>query len=236
LHDVLRGGLDKMIEAGVTLVGGHSVEDDEFKYGLAVTGLIHPDKVLLNRGAKAGDLLILTKALGTGIVSTAVKVGSADEALVDRSIRSMSTLNRRAAELMVETPGVHACTDVTGFGLLGHACEMVEGSDVGLHVFASAIPVFTGIRELVEGEIIPGGLLRNRDYRKPMVDVDPDVPAWIAEVLYDPQTSGGLLIAVAAAQSEGLLKRLHEAGIDDAAIVGEFVTEPKGRIRLRPTP
>jgi selenide,water dikinase len=236
LHDVLRGGLDKMIEAGVTLVGGHSVEDDEFKYGLAVTGLIHPDRVLLNRGAKAGDRLILTKALGTGIVSTAVKVGSADEALVERSIRSMSTLNRRSAELMVETPGVHACTDVTGFGLLGHACEMVEGSDVGLHVFASAIPVFTGIRELVEGEIIPGGLLRNREYRKPMVDVEPGVPAWIAEVLYDPQTSGGLLIALAASEAEGLLKRLHEAGIDDAAIVGEFVTEPRGRIRLKAEP
>ena len=113
---------------------------------------------------------------------------------------------------------------------------MIEGSDVGLQVFASAMPVFKGIRELVEGEIIPGGLLRNRDFRKPMVDVDPDVPAWIADVLYDPQTSGGLLIALAATEAEGLLKRLHEAGIDDAAIVGEFVTEPRGRIRLRPTP
>ena len=235
LHDVLRGGLDKMIEAGVTLVGGHSVEDNEFKYGLAVTGLIHPDKVLLNRGAKAGDRLILTKALGTGIVSTAVKVGAADEALVERSIRSMSTLNRKAADVMMETPGVHACTDVTGFGFLGHACEMIEGSDVGLQVFATAVPVFKGIRELVEGEIIPGGLLRNRDYRKAMVDVEPDVAAWIADVLYDPQTSGGLLIAVAADQAEGLAKRMHEAGIDDAAIVGKFVTEPKGRIRVLAT-
>jgi len=236
LHEVLRGGLDKMIEAGVTLVGGHSVEDNEFKYGLAVTGLIHPDKVLLNRGARAGDRLILTKALGTGIVSTAVKVGSADEALVDRSVRSMTTLNRRAAELMVATPGVHACTDVTGFGLLGHAAEMVEGSDVGLRVFASSVPVFKGIRELVEDEIIPGGLLRNRDYRAPMVDMDEDVPAWIAHVLYDPQTSGGLLIAVDAAEAEGLVKRMHEAGVDDAAVVGEFVDEPKGRIRVRANP
>ncbi len=236
LHDVLRGGLDKMIEAGVTLVGGHSVEDNEFKYGLAVTGLIHPDKVLLNRGARAGDRLILTKALGTGIVSTAVKVGSADGALVERSIRSMSTLNRRAAELMVATQGVHACTDVTGFGLLGHACEMIEGSDVGLRVYASAMPVFKGIRELVEGEIIPGGLLRNRDFRAPMVDMDEDVPEWIAYVLYDPQTSGGLLIAVDAAEAEGLVKRMREAGVDDAAIVGEFVDEPKGRIRVRANP
>jgi selenide,water dikinase len=222
-----------MIEAVVTLVGGHSVEDNEFKYGLAVTGLIHPDRVLLNRGAKPGDRLILTKALGTGIVSTAVKVGSADEMLVERSIRSMSTLNRKAAELMVATPQVHACTDVTGFGFLGHACEMIEGSEVGLEVFASAIPVFKGIQQLVEDEIIPGGLLRNRDYRKPMVDMDPDVPAWIAEVLYDPQTSGGLLIAVAADQAEGLLKRMQETGIDDAAIVGKFVTEAKGRIRVK---
>jgi selenide,water dikinase len=236
LHDVLRGGLDKMIEAGVTLVGGHSVEDNEFKYGLAVTGLIHPDKVLLNRGAKAGDRLILTKALGTGIVSTAVKVGSADEALVERSVRSMTTLNRKAAELMVETPGVHACTDVTGFGLLGHACEMIEGSGVGLRVYASAIPVFKGIRELVEGEIIPGGLLRNRDFRAPMVDMDRDVPTWIAYVLYDPQTSGGLLIAEDAAEADGLVKRMREAGVEDAAVVGEFVDEPKGRIRVQANP
>jgi selenide,water dikinase len=113
---------------------------------------------------------------------------------------------------------------------------MIEGSDVGLQVFASAIPVFKGVRELVEGEIIPGGLLRNRDFRKPMVDIDTDVPAWIADVLYDPQTSGGLLIAVTADQAEGLLNRLHAAGIDDAGIVGEFVAEPRGRIRVRATP
>ncbi len=233
LHEVLRGGLDKMIEAGVTLVGGHRVEDNEFKYGLAVTGLIHPDRVLLNRGAKTGDRLILTKALGTGIVSTAVKVGSADEALVERSIRSMGTLNRKASELMVATPGVHACTDVTGFGLLGHASEMVEGSGVGLHLFTSSVPVFKGVRELVEDEIIPGGLLRNRDYRAPMVDMDEDVPAWIANVLYDPQTSGGLLIAVDAGEAEGLVKRLRESDIDDAAIVGLFVADAPGRIRAK---
>jgi selenide,water dikinase len=161
-----------------------------------------------------------------------VKVGSADDALAERSIRSMSTLNRRAAELMIETPGVHACTDVTGFGFLGHACEMVEGSDVGLHVFASVVPVFKGIRELVEDEIIPGGLLRNRDYRAPMVDMDKDVPSWIADVLYDPQTSGGLLIAVEAAEAEGLVKRMHGAGIDDAAVVGAFVADVPGRIRV----
>ena len=227
LHDVLRGGLDKMIEAGVTLVGGHSVEDNEFKYGLAVTGLIHPDRVLLNRGAKAGDRADPTKALGTGIVSTAVKVGSADEALVERSIRSMSTLNRKAADVMVATPQVHACTDVTGFGFLGHACEMIEGSDVGLQVFASAIPVFTGIRELVEDEIIPGGLLEPR-IPQTHGGRGPRCAAWIADVLYDPQTSGGLLIAVAADQAEGLRNGCGRRGVDDAAIVGIFVTESSG--------
>ena len=144
----------------------------------------------------------------------------------------MSTLNRKAADVMMETPGVHACTDVTGFGFLGHACEMIEGSDVGLRVFASAIPVFKGIRELVEGEIIPGGLLRNRDYRKAMVDVEPGVAAWIADVLYDPQTSGGLFAALPAARAADVTARLRAAGVA-AAMVGEVVAEPVGRLVVR---
>jgi selenium donor protein len=150
LREILRGGLDKMREAGVLLIGGHSVEDDEPKYGLSVTGVVHPEKVLFNRGAKPGDRLILTKPLGTGIVSTALKGGEADPELVARAVACMTTLNRKAAELMTETAGVHACTDVTGFGFLGHALEMIEGSETGMRIRAAAVPFFPGIRPLVE--------------------------------------------------------------------------------------
>jgi len=233
LRRILAGGLDKMREAGVLLLGGHSVEDAEMKYGLSVTGIIHPDKVLFNRGARPGDSLILTKPLGTGIVGTALKGKVADDAaLVAEVIASMTTLNRRAAELVSDTPEVHACTDITGFGLLGHACEMVEGSDVGLIIQAGSVPYFQGIRELVETGIIPAGLHRNRNFRLPMLDVAPGCPAWLLDILFDPQTSGGLFIAVADTQAEGLLARMHAAGLAGAAIVGEVAAEPRGRIRV----
>jgi len=233
LRRILAGGLDKMREAGVLLLGGHSVEDAEMKYGLSVTGIIHPDKVLFNRGARPGDSLILTKPLGTGIVGTALKGKVADDAaLVAEVIASMTTLNRRAAELVSDTPEVHACTDITGFGLLGHACEMVEGSDVGLIIQAGSVPYFQGIRELVETGIIPAGLHRNRNFRLPMLDVAPGCPAWLLDILFDPQTSGGLFIAVVDTQAEGLLARMHAAGLAGAAIVGEVAAEPRGRIRV----
>jgi selenide,water dikinase len=232
LQAILRGGLDKMTEAGVVLVGGHSVEDDEPKYGLAVTGVIHPDRVLRNRGGRPGDKLILTKALGTGLVSTALKCEEADPALVEKAVRAMTTLNRRAAELMTQMPEVHACTDITGFGLLGHACEMIEGSDAGLRIDASAVPYFDGVRELVESGYVPGGLYRNKNFRMPMIDVEPSCPEWLLEILFDPQTAGGLLIALPAGGAETLVKRMREAGMDDAAVVGEVTAEPKGRIRV----
>ena len=233
LRRILAGGLDKMREAGVLLLGGHSVEDAEMKYGLSVTGIIHPDKVLFNRGARPGDSLILTKPLGTGIVGTALKGKVADDAaLVAEVIASMTTLNRRAAELVSDTPEVHACTDITGFGLLGHACEMVEGSDVGLIIQAGSVPYFQGIRELVETGIIPAGLHRNRNFRLPMLDVAPGCPAWLLDILFDPQTSGGLFIAVVDTQAEGLLARMHAAGLAGAAIVGDVAAEPRGRIRV----
>jgi len=230
LNRILQGGLDKIHEAGVTLVGGHSVEDDEPKYGLSVTGVIHPDRVLRNRGGRAGDRLILTKALGTGIVSTALKGEEADPALVDKAVKAMTTLNRRAAELMTQMPEIHACTDVTGFGLLGHACEMIEGSDVGLKIDASAVPFFDGVRELVETGFVPGGLYRNKDFRMPMIDLKPTCPEWLLEILFDPQTSGGLLFALPAGDAEILVKKMRDAGIGDAAVVGEVIAEPKGKI------
>jgi selenide,water dikinase len=232
LREILRGGLQKMQEAGVLLIGGHSVEDDELKYGLSVTGVIHPDKVLLNRGGRAGDKLILTKPLGTGIISTALKGGIADEALVAKSIKAMTTLNKTAAELMSETPDVHACTDITGFGLLGHAAEMIDGADVGMVFRASAVPFFPEIREFVETGVVPGGLHRNRAFRRSLIDIGSDCPDWMVDILFDPQTAGGLLIAVSENQAEHLIKKMHALGVAEAAIIGEVVAESKGRIRL----
>ena len=232
LREILSGGLDKMREAGVLLVGGHSVEDDELKYGLSVTGVIHPDKVLLNRTGRVGDKLILTKPLGTGIISTALKGNMVDEALVAKSITAMTALNKTAAELMIETPDVHACTDITGFGLLGHIAEMIEGTDVGIMIHANSVPIFTEIRELVEMGLVPAGLHRNRAFRNFMVDVDPACPDWMVDIFFDPQTAGGLLITLAANQAESLISKMHTCGIREAAIIGEIVTKPQGRIHI----
>jgi len=234
LRDILRGGLDKMREAGVLLVGGHSVEDDEPKYGLAVTGIAHPDEILLNRGAEKGDKLILTKALGTGIVSTAVKGGIAPANLVGKAIRAMTTLNKSGAEALKETPEVHACTDVTGFGFLGHACEMIEDSRVGMVINAGAVPLFDGLQEISELGILPAGLHRNRQFRSDVIEIDSACPEWQIDVLFDPQTAGGLLIAVAATEAERLLARLHRNGLEDAAIVGEVTERHPGKITVKP--
>ncbi len=232
LREILRGGLDQMREAGVLLIGGHSVEDNEPKYGLSVTGVIHPERILFNNGAKPGDHLILTKPLGTGIVSTALKAGLADAALVARSVAVMTTLNRRAAELMAERTDVHACTDVTGFGFLGHALEMAEGSGTGMRIDASSVPFFPEIRAFVEEEMIPGGLIRNRKFREKQIDVGPDCPNWLIDIFFDPQTAGGLLIALPPDAAKNLLRRMHEAGIDEAAIVGEVTPAPLGIVRV----
>ncbi len=244
LRQILQGGLDKMREAGVLLIGGHSVQDEELKYGLSVAGVIHPDRVLLNRGSRVGDKLILTKPLGTGIVSTALKGGAGIKgvvkkllrreagALIARSTACMTTLNKKAAELMLEMPDVHACTDITGFGFLGHACEMIEDSDVGMIIHASSVPYFPGVRELAEKKIVPGGLERNRQYREKLIDVDPSCADWIVDILFDPQTAGGLLVSLPEGQAETLIGRMHAAGIVEASIVGEIISEPKGKIRV----
>ncbi len=231
LRQTLAGGLDKLHEAGVALVGGHSVEDQEFKYGLSVTGTIHPEKVVMNTGAKVGDRLILTKPLGTGIINTALKRGVAAEAAVSKATKCMVALNRVASELMT-TVDVHACTDVTGFGLLGHASEMIEGTDVGIVIHSSCIPFFPEARELAEQRMLPGGLHRNRDFRANMVEVGQDVPQYLADILFDPQTSGGLLMAIPESQARSLVTKMRDEGIEEAAIVGEVVSEPKGRIRV----
>jgi selenide,water dikinase len=231
LQEVLRGGLDKMHEAGVILVGGHTVEDPELKYGISVTGTVHPDKVVHNHGARPGDRLILTKPLGTGIISTAIKGGSATGEAVEKIVASMTALNRTASELMQEV-GVNACTDITGFGLLGHACEMIEGADAGMVINAESVPIFEETKELAEMGMIPAGLHRNRDFRRDMVDIDVKVPQYLQDILFDPQTSGGLFIAVPEKKAQKLLERLHKEGVSDAAIIGEVVAENKGRIRV----
>ncbi|MBN2170883.1 MAG: selenide, water dikinase SelD [Candidatus Krumholzibacteriota bacterium] len=232
LRQILRGGLDTLREAGAALAGGHTVEDPELKYGMAVSGLVHPGRVLTNRGARAGDALVLTKPLGTGVVNTALKRGCAREADVAAAVAAMTTLNRRAAELLAQAE-VHACTDVTGFGLGGHLGEMIEGADVGAVLRAGALPLLPGARDYASRGLLPGGLHRNREFRAGMTDIADGVPADLANLLFDPQTSGGLLVAVPGPQAEDLAAALRAGGVPDAAVVGEIVAKPAGRLVVR---
>ncbi len=232
LRDVLQGGLDKMREAGVLLVGGHSVEDNEIKYGLSVTGTISPDRVLFNRGAKPGDQLILTKPLGTGIVSTAIKAGVASPELMQKAIDCMTGLNKKASELMLTAGDIHSCTDITGFGFFGHTCEMIEGENIGLRISASAIPVFAGVQDLVESGYVPGGLYRNRNFRIAQIEKAPSCPDWIYDVCFDPQTAGGLFFSLPAAKALPLVEQMHAAGMKDAAVVGDVVADHPGKILI----
>lgn len=229
LRQILRGGLDKMREAGVVLVGGHSVEDKELKYGLSVTGFIHPQRVLTKRNLALGDRLILTKPLGTGIINTAVKGGLAGGEIVDSVTRLMAALNRDAAEIMRDYP-VHACTDITGFGLLGHMAEMVADSTLGMEIFADRVPIIPEALEFAAMGLVPGGAHKNREFRERMVDFSPSLDNVFRDLLFDPQTSGGLLICVAQEAAEDLLAKLKEKAPDQAAIIGKVVANPKGRI------
>ena len=231
LRDILRGGLEKLREAGVVLIGGHSVDDEELKYGLSVTGTIHPGKVVTKSGARAGDKLILTKPLGTGIINTAAKGGVASEETIANVTRSMSALNRTASEVMQEI-GVNACTDITGFGLLGHACEMIQNSEVGLKIRASSVPIFAEAVEFARMGMIPGGTYRNKEFRSRMVKVADGLPDYMLDILFDPQTSGGLFISVSTPKADMLLSGLHKAGVLEAAIVGEVVAQPRETIIL----
>jgi selenide,water dikinase len=232
LREILRGGLEALREAETVLAGGHSIDDPELKFGLAVTGTIHPARIWTKGGARAGDRLVLTKPLGTGVVNTAVKREQASAAAVAAAVASMRMLNRRAMELLREGE-VHACTDVTGFGLLGHACEMIEGAAVGFRLEAASVPLLPEALACAEAGLKPGGLARNREFRAPLVDVDPAVPAPLVDLLYDPQTSGGLLAAVPPSRATALVAALRAAGLDAAAI-GEVVSEPAGRIVVTP--
>jgi selenide,water dikinase len=233
LRRIIQGGLDKLREAAVVLLGGHSVEDSELKYGLSVTGFIHPDQVLTKRDLKVDDRLILTKPLGTGIINTAMKRGAASQEITARITDLMATLNRDAAEIMRAHP-VHACTDITGFGLLGHLAEMVEGSRLGIRLTSEKIPILPEAIEYAGMGLVPGGAARNREFRKPMVEMSPSLDPVLNDILYDPQTSGGLLICVDRDSADGLLSDLKGKGITDAAVIGEVVPEPREKIVVTP--
>ena len=240
LEHILAGGLSKMMEAGCTVVGGHSIRDEETKFGYSVTGLIHPRKVLANKGAKPGDRLLFTKALGTGVISTAIKRGAAMQSWMDAAVRSMTTLNKVAAEIVTdsnlskEAPrandhgrfSVHALTDVTGFGLIGHAREMARAANVSFRIRASRVPLLPGALECVRAGYIPGGLKANREFAECVVDYQGEVPEEVKTLLFDPQTAGGLLIAVAENDAEPLLTALHNKGVGAVAI-GEVLPASK---------
>ncbi len=216
LEQIMRGGLSQMNEAGCTIVGGHSVRDPEIKFGYAVTGTINPQKIFTNTGAQPGDALILTKPLGTGVITTALKQGRAQDEWVQKAVDSMTTLNRSAVEI-ISAKGfeVHAVTDVTGFGLMGHGREMALGSNVTLQIEARSVPVMEGALEAIALGAIPGGLLSNRQFAECLVVDAPNakIPDEIRTLLFDPQTSGGLLIAIEKSQAASLLEELQNAGL-----------------------
>jgi selenide,water dikinase len=202
LAEIMRGGMAKLAEAGCVLLGGHSVNDDEMKFGYAITGLVHPQRFLSNAGARAGDLLLLTKPLGTGVIATALKRGLAREEHVEASIASMLELNRRACERMLAA-GAHGCTDVTGFGLLGHARELALASGVTLEIEAGAVPLLPGALDYARAGAVPGGLKTNREFVSCAVEVRGNLEPELEALLYDPQTSGGLLVSAPAAFEGG---------------------------------
>jgi selenide,water dikinase len=255
LERILSGGLAKMSEAGCTVIGGHSIRDEETKFGYSVTGLIHPRKIYANRGAQPGDSLILTKALGTGVISTAIKNGKAAPAWIDAAIRSMTTLNKRAAEVIAGPGGadayspskateiladperstandgfpVHALTDITGFGLIGHLREIVLASNVAATISASQIPLLEGAVDSIHAGQIPGGLRNNREFAECLVEYGAEVPDDLRTLLYDPQTAGGLLISTA--QGPALTNALNDAGVP-AVRIGEIRPKTKPLISV----
>ena len=231
LGEILKGGADKVKESGAVIIGGHSIIDEEIKYGLAVTGIIHPDKIYRNVGVQEGDALILTKPLGTGIITTALKKGKASQESIDEAVRSMTTLNATASKVM-RNYTVHACSDITGFGILGHGLGMASGSGVTLVIESAKMPLLHGAPGLAEKGYITGGCKRNREFLQEKMSIEKSIREGLVEVALDPQTSGGLLIAVAKRQASDLLEELKSAGIDAAAEVGYATSLQKPWVRL----
>jgi selenide,water dikinase len=232
MHDILRGGLDKMAEAGVAVLGGHSIKDPEIKAGFAVTGLVHPQRIFTNAGAKPGDWLVLTKPLGTGILAFAAQIGRAPAGSMEVAARWMAQLNRRAAELAVRFDA-HAVTDVTGFGLAGHLASMAAASGVDVEITWDDLPLLPGVLECLAEEIIPGGVERNRESSGQSLIGQDGVPSQALELCLDPQTSGGLLIAVAESAADALVAQLRGEGCDEATIIGRVLGPGAGRVLVR---
>lgn len=227
LGEILRGGQSKMVEAGTVLVGGHTVKDPELKYGLSVTGLIHPDKILRNNTCKVGDKLVITKKIGTGVIITGAKNDLITNEQAAEAFRNMALLNQTACEVMLNV-GVHACTDISGFGLAGHLCEMAVGGGTRFELHLPAVPVYPVSIELFKRGIRTGVTLSNKQSAAPCVTLEQELPKEKEMILYDPQTSGPLLISVAADKAELLVANLKEKGMKDAAIIGEVVPGTSG--------
>jgi selenide,water dikinase len=220
LGEILKGGADKVIEAGAIVIGGHSVADDEPKYGLSVMGIVHPDKVLKNYGCKVGEVLILTKPLGTGIISTAIKAEMASKEAYDIAVKVMSTLNKYAGEIIMEHE-ISACTDITGFGIMGHCYEMASGSKISLRLFKDNIPYIKEAKEYAEMGLVPAGSYNNKAYLKGKYELG-ETQEWLEDILFDPQTSGGLLVSCTVEEAEGLMLRLNELELK-SQIIGEVI-------------
>jgi selenide,water dikinase len=247
LEGILAGGLSKMVEAKCTIVGGHSIRDEETKFGYSITGLINPGRIFANRGAKAGDRLLFTKSLGTGVISTAIKKNAAKQSWIDAAVASMTTLNKTAAEVITRDLNsrtandqrrttafaVHSMTDVTGFGLIGHAREMAAASDVSLKLRAGHVPLLEGALDCVRAGHIPGGLKANREFAECMVVYEDGVSEDMKALLFDPQTAGGLLISVAAEDAAELTRSLQAAGVP-AVDIGEVAAAGKPMITVAP--
>jgi selenide,water dikinase len=231
LGEILRGGADKVKESGAVIIGGHSIIDEEIKYGMAVTGVIHPDKIFRNVGVQEGDALILTKPLGTGIISTALKKGKAPKESIEAAVASMIVLNNTASRIM-RNYGVHACSDVTGYGLLGHSLEMASGSSVTFILESAKLPLLPRAARLAEKGYLTGGCKRNRDYLKDKITVDKSIREGLAEVAFDPQTSGGLLIALPQRHAQKLVEELQRNGVKAATIIGYASALQKVWVRL----
>jgi len=231
MTEILRGGLEKIHEAEAVLLGGHTVDDDELKYGLSVTGTVHPQKILTNKGSHPGDVLILTKKIGTGIVATAAKAEMADPAALKIAVESMARLNKGAAQAMALS-AIHACTDITGFGLIGHAGEMANGAGLSFHLFFSQILLLPGARDYAAMGLIPAGAYCNRDHFGKATSFAPQISETERILLFDPQTSGGLLIALPPTEGERLLQSLQDLGIQEAAIIGKVVSREEKTITV----
>lgn len=228
LGEILKGGADKVIEAGAVLVGGHTIQDDEPKYGLSVSGFVHPDKIFKNYGSKQGDVLILTKQIGSGLVNTALKGGVASETSIKEAVTVMASLNKKAKEVVENYP-VSACTDITGFGLLGHCVEMAEASEVTFELDTKKIPYIEDTPSYAKMGLVPGGTYKNREYSRAKVEAF-DVPEFYLDLLYDPQTSGGLLISVGEEYENDILKAFEEKGMETKVAVIGRVTKKQNKL------